>query len=231
MRFTRYLRQEKYIVASDTGGIVERWKWGRRFLEDRSATTPRGNLKHGVLDRLIANATAAGYKLTEQEIQRRLRCARTYQTEAEIRECAHGFQNWDQLARAGFPAVEVADPGEPYDPRDTDEKIRDIKNTLADAERQRERERTGQAQLGLYFLPGITLDTYGPESEIGDLWKQHEHIKVEVTEPLVQAGQRAKRDDQDREQRLHRLTRAVDGDSAATWAGASNALFGVSPDE
>lgn len=38
MRYTRYLRIEGHIAASDTGGIVERWRFGRRLLEGRLDT-------------------------------------------------------------------------------------------------------------------------------------------------------------------------------------------------
>ena len=131
MRYARYLRYEKNIAASDTGGVLERWAFGRRLVEDDTATTPAGNLKHGVLAKLIGNAAASGYKIGEQEIQRRLRAGRTYATEAQIREALKDFANWDALARAGFPEVEMPADAEPYDPRDADEKARDAARILA----------------------------------------------------------------------------------------------------
>jgi hypothetical protein len=231
MRYARYLRLEKYIVASDTGGIVERWKYGRRLREDRTATTPRGGLKNGVLERLLGNAAARGYKLSEREIQYRLKCARAYLTEAEIRTAGAEFGDWTALRKAGFPTVEVPEQGklyEPYDPRDTDEKVRDAKGIVERAEHERERQESGQGQLQLYFLPGITIDTYGPESSLEELFKAHECIKADVTHQLWRVAQMSERDDQEREQKLQRLLRAVGGNRAATWREASDALYGVS---
>jgi hypothetical protein len=162
-RYGRYLRLEKNIAASDTGGILERWRYGRRLLSDGKATTPVGNLRHGVLAALIADAQADGYKLTEQEIQRRLRAARTYPTEAEIRELTHGFQNWDEAARAGFPPVEVTDPGDPYDPRDADEKWRDFRS-------EQERRKAENPQQLAFELPQIfSHDTFGPRTQLADM--------------------------------------------------------------
>ena len=59
MRYARYLRYEKNIAASDKGGILERWSYGPRLLEDDTATTPAGNLRHGVLAKLVGNAQRA----------------------------------------------------------------------------------------------------------------------------------------------------------------------------
>jgi hypothetical protein len=167
MRVTRYLRLEKNIAASDTGGIIERWRYGRRLLMDDTATTPNGNLRHGLLARLIPEAAAAGYKLSEREIQYRLQCAKAYLTEAEIRTAGADFVDWTALREAGFPPVELppeADPGEPHDPRDADEKWRDFRN----AARQREQENPGQGAL--FELPMIfSHDTYSPKTPLSSL--------------------------------------------------------------
>jgi hypothetical protein len=78
MSSTRYLQLERHIAASDTGGILERWRYGIRLLDDARRTTPAGNLRHGVLAELVAEARASGYPLSEREIQRRIQCARAY---------------------------------------------------------------------------------------------------------------------------------------------------------
>ncbi len=58
------------------------------------------------------------------------KAARAYLTEAQIRHAVADFGTWRDLAAANFPPVEVPDDGEPYDPRDTDEKWRDVRNDL-----------------------------------------------------------------------------------------------------
>lgn len=45
MRYERYKRIDNAIKASDSGGIWERWRFGRRLLCDSDATTPAGNLR------------------------------------------------------------------------------------------------------------------------------------------------------------------------------------------
>jgi hypothetical protein len=211
MRFTRYLRLERHIAASDTGGILERWRFGARLLADGKMTTPAGNLRHGVLARLIAEAKADGHAITEQEIQRRLRCARTYRSEAEIHESAHGFRNWDELARAGFPPVQVTleDDTDPFDPRDPDEKRRDAARELA---RLAEEEGAGQIALFEYF-PADQFDSF---ATLADLRKYAEE-SAEWTERHV-------RKDQERFNYLARLLGAVKGDESKTWAEAQAAL-------
>lgn len=135
MKTTQYVRQEKAIASADSGGIRERWLWGLRLLNDAEKIAPAGGLRHGVAERLIATAgtTSKGRnRLGEQEIQRRLRCARTYKTEAEIREALTAFGTWDELSRAGFPPFEVS-PDEPMaDYRTPAEQAHDRARALAD---------------------------------------------------------------------------------------------------
>jgi len=211
MKYTRYLRLERHIAASDTGGIIERWRFGSRLLADDKMTTPAGNLRHGALAKLLAEAKADGYRITEQEIQRRLKCARAYRSEAEIRESAHGFKNWDELARAGFPPVQVtlgADT-DPFDPRDPDEKRRDAARELA---RIAEEESGGQLPLFAYF----PADQFGFLSTLAELRKYAEE-SAEWTE-------RHARKDKERFDYLRRLLSAVGGDENATWEQAQAAL-------
>ena len=49
---------------------------------------------------------ARGLKLNKLEIRRRIRCARTYTTEDEIRQALTDFRGWDALHRANFPPYE-----------------------------------------------------------------------------------------------------------------------------
>ncbi len=214
MRYTRYLRLEKNIAASDTGGILERWRFGRRLLEDGKATTPNGNLRHGVLARLIAEASESGYKLSEREIQWRLKCARTYLTEAQIRSSTSDFANWTDLVSAGFPAVEVSDDGEPYDPRDADEKWRDFRNE----QQRRAAENAGQAAL--FELPThFSHDTFSPRTRVGDLI-------ATCDESERMTANYAKRDTE-RRAYVTELEKAAGGNLDMTWYEAEGRRLGL----
>jgi len=128
MRTHQYVAQEKRIASADTNGIRERWLWGLRILRDPDCMADSGlSLRHGVTMLLIVKAAVAGIKLGEQEIQRRIRCARTYKTEAQIREVLTDFRTWDDLARAGFPAYETDEDEPPADHRTEVERVRDHK--------------------------------------------------------------------------------------------------------
>jgi hypothetical protein len=210
MRYARYLRYEKNIAASDTGGILERWSCGRRLLEDDTATTPAGNLKHGVLAKLIGNADAAGYKIGEREIQRRIQAARTYPTEAQIRLAIDGFGSWSDLYNAGFPEVDLPANAEPFDPRDADEKARDAARELA----RRSGQIGDQDQLTLFdYFPD---DRFNETSTLAELAKYAAEM-AELTE-------RYQRRDEERAAYLACLVAAVNGDMGATWEEAHAAL-------
>lgn len=211
MKYTRYLQLERHIAASDTGGILERWRFGARLLADDKMTTPAGNLRHGALGKLLADAKADGYVLSEQEVQRRLRCARTYLSEAEIRESAHGFRSWDELARASFPPVQVtlgADT-DPFDPRDPDERRQDAARELV---RRAEEEASGQLALFEFF----PADQFDGRATLAELRK----YAVESSERTV----RHARKDRERFEYLTQLLSAVDGNENATWEQAQAAL-------
>lgn len=210
MRQSRYLRMERAIAASDRGGIIERWRFATRILNDPKMVTPNGHLRHGKLAQLIADAKADGILLTEQEFQRRLKCARIYRSEAEIRESAHGFKNWDDLARAGFPAVQVtldADT-EPFDPRDEDEKRRDAARELA----RRGEEAAGQLSL-------FPDDKFGELTTLAELAKYAGEM-AEMTDRYAQR-------DRDRADYLKSLIDAAGGDMSKTWGEAQAALDGA----
>jgi hypothetical protein len=208
------LRQEKYIAASDNGGIIERWKYGRRLLEDGEATTPAGNLRHGVLDRLITHATARGYKLSKSEINYRLQCARAYKTEAEISTACGDFATWSDLRAAGFPAVEVPDSGEPYDPRDADEKWRDFRDEQA------RREAENSQQGALFELPvHFSHDTFGPRTPLSTL--------IAACDESERYTANMQKRDEERRAYVDELTAAADGNVSMTWYEAEGRRLGL----
>jgi len=180
-----------------------------------ASETPNGNLRHGVLARLIAGAADGGCKLTEQEIQRRLKCARAYVTEAQIREAAHGFGNWDELARAGFPAAAVPAGGEPCDPRDTDEKWRDFGSDVKRSQGE------NPEQLMLSFdLPGhFSHGRYGPGSPVSALIAacgESERYTANMT-----------RKDKERRAYVTELLDAAGGDTSMSWYEAEGRRLGL----
>lgn len=131
MKIAQYMHQENAIAAADSGGIRERWLWGLRLLADEEKIAPAGGLRHGVATKLIAEAAKRGLRLSEREIQRRLQCARTYPTDAQIRQALADFETWDELHRANFPDYE-APPGEPAaDHRTASERNHDRARQLA----------------------------------------------------------------------------------------------------
>jgi hypothetical protein len=210
MRYARYLRMEKLIAASDAASITVRWRYGRRLLEDDTATTPAGHLRNGVLAGLLADAASAGIKLSEREVNYRLKAGGAYRTEAEFRTARAEYGEWTALRTAGFPPVEVpadeADAG-PFDPRDADERARDAARSLA-------RHGKDEGQLALFdYFPD---DRFDETSTLAELAKYAEEMAV-LTERFA-------RRDRERAEYLKRLIDAVNGDMGATWAEADEAL-------
>jgi hypothetical protein len=196
MKYAGYLKHERNIAASDTGGVLERWSYGRRLLEDDTATTPAGNLRHGVLAILIGRARLRGYKIGDREIQRRLQAAKAYPTEAEIRQALTDFTTWDQLLNAGFPPVD-APADEPADAQDGGE--------------QDERLAAPGEQLALFPAEQFTrLSTLGELAKYADEQREYtEHMAAR---------------DARRYAYLQLLIAAVGGDMSATWEDAQQAL-------
>lgn len=211
MKPSPYLQLERTIAASDRGGILERWRWAARMLSDPRMVTPNGHLRHGKLAQLIAEAKADGLTLTEQEIQRRFKCARAYRSEAEIRESAHGFKSWDELARAGFPPVQVpldADT-DPFDARTPAEVRHD---TAREIERRARDEDSGQLALFEHF----PADRFGPKTRLA--------LLLEYAADNAERTQRHARADRKRIEYVNRLLAAAGGDENATWEEAQAAL-------
>lgn len=117
MKLRQYLKEEQAIALADQSGIRERWRYGRLLLTDPEKTTPGGNLKDGVIERLIKQATASGRQLSRREIQRRLQAGRTYPTEVQLCQALAQFETWDDLHRANFPEIPRPEGAEDFDPR------------------------------------------------------------------------------------------------------------------
>lgn len=212
-RYGRYLRLEKNIAASDTGGILERWRYGRTLLTDPRRTTSNGNLKHGVLAELIADAKSIGVRLSRAEINYRIQCARTYPTEAQITTASGDFANWTALRNAGFPLVEAPENSEPFDPHAADRKppkpTPQEPLTTSDGKRVPE------------FDPPVKFggDEHGPRSTIEDLYAACKESEG-YTERMAanDARRRTYVDD---------LADAVGGDLTRTWYEAEQRRRGL----
>lgn len=209
MKATQYLRLEIAISASDTNGIRDRWLWGLRVLNDSEVMAPSGrSLRHGMSDRLIAAAgvNSKGRKrLSEQEIQRRLRCARTYPTETQIRLAATDFESWRDLVTAGFPDYEAPDGEPPADYRTEAERKHDHARALADH----------MGEQGALF----------PLADFEPVITTLKELSEYAAEMAALTARFAARD-KDRADYLEQLVDAVDGDLSVTWQSAHVAAFG-----
>jgi hypothetical protein len=206
MKITQYLRQEKAIAAADAGGMRERWMWGLRLLRDSDAFTPGSSqLKPGRAEELVNAAKAAGRKLSEREIRRRLQCARTYRTELEFGQAVAEFSSWTDLADANFPRFDGEDGDLPADHRTDAERKRDFARAVADM----------VGEQGTLF----PLDRYEPtEATLKDLEDYYAEM-AGLTERF------AKRD-RERRDYLDRLAEAAAGDLSTQWQAAHVAAFG-----
>lgn len=206
MRLAQYGRQEKAIASADSGGIFERWRYGRLLLVEDDKTTAGGNLRHGVLARLIAEAAKAGVKLSEREIRYRIQCGRTYEQESQIGTARADFACWTDLRDAGFPEVPKV-PGErPYDPR-----------TTADLKSDHGRHNplpAGWEQRELF-------ESLSPQSTL----LEAERYAAEMAELAARFSERSEL----RLQYFDELVKAVNGDKTRTLREAQEAL--EAPDE
>lgn len=211
MKTTQYVRQEKAIAAADSGGIRQRWLWGLRLLRDPDAFAPTSTqLKPGRAEELVKAATASGRKLSEREIQYRLRCARAYPTEAEIAQALAEFQTWSALIQAGFPAYDAPE-GEP------------LADHRTDAEREHDQAR---ALLELVGEQGALFpaDRFEPTvTPLKDLL-----IYAEEMEGLTA---RFVRRDRERRAYLDSLIEAAEDDLSMTWQEAQDRLAAQGADE
>lgn len=203
MKTTQYVRQEKAIAVADSGGIRQRWIWGLRLLRDTEAMASPKSLRHGVADQLITAAKAGGLKLSVREIQRRLQCARTYETEAQIRHAVSDFETWHDLVEAGFPPYEAPDGEASADHR-------------TEAERDHDRARALADLVGTQGTLFPLRDFEPVETTLKELWDYAEQQEA-LTSRFVSHGLR-------RRDYLDRLIAAADNDMSMTWLEAHRRL-------
>lgn len=204
MKTTQYLRQEKAIAAADSGGIRERWLWGLRLLRDRDAfASGSSQLKPGRADELIKAVTATGRKLSEREIQYRLRAARAYSTEAEIAQALAEFPSWTALINSGFPKYEAPE-GEP------------LADHRTEAERKRDHARALADQLG-------EQGALFPLSDFEPVTTTLKELAAYADEMAELTARFAERDSQ-RQAYLAGLVEAAGGDLSMTWQDAHERL-------
>jgi len=208
MSTARYGRQEKAIAAADSGGIRQRWEYGRLLLVDDSMTTPAGNLRNGAIAALIIAAQRIGRKLSEREIQRRLQAGKAYPTEPQITHVCASYETWGALRDAGMPPVDAPPDAEPYDPRDAAERAREAARELT------RHGKGGDGQLALF--------DYFPDSRFDELSTLAELTKY--ADEMAGLTERYAKKDRERADYLRSLINAVGGDLSKTWAEAQSAL-------
>jgi hypothetical protein len=212
--YSPYTRHEKAIAAADRGGIRQRWEYARRLLCDPLATTPAGNLRNGVIAALIEAARKAGVKLSEREIQYRLRTGRTYPCASQITHICAAYESFGALRAADFPGVDAGPGEEPYDPRGAVEKARAIDQQLSLGGPE------DPAQLPLFeWFPDDRFDELATLAELR-----------KYAEESARWTERHARKDQERFEYLERLSAAVGGDENKTWEEAQAALDAHPPE-
>lgn len=174
MRFGEYGRIERDITAAGNGTIWHRWKYGRRLLCDVEITTPNGNFRHGVIEKLVR---ASGGKLSESELRRRLRCGRTYPKRSQIGHAVSDFETWHDLIAANFPPYEGDEDELPYNPLDTEELIR--QHETEEARRDEDSRYDGGGLIPYDQVEGgalIPRDTFGDTTTLRELdrWADEE---------------------------------------------------------
>lgn len=102
-----FIRLDRKIAADERGGVMHRWNYGRELLKVKA---DRQQLPHGMVADLIKAADRVGLKLSEREIQRRIKLATVYDSEAKVRHAVTDFGSWRALVNANFPPVESDDP-------------------------------------------------------------------------------------------------------------------------
>lgn len=213
--FAAYGRLEKAIAAADSASVRQRWEYARRLLVDRVMTTKDGNLRNGVIDKLISAAARQGIGISRREIQYRLQAGRAYPSEAEIAQLVAQYETWKEVIQAGFPVVGMplgADT-EPYDPRTPAEQEADAGRVAGLAG-----EKDG-GQLALFDL--FPTDMFDELSTISDLRK--------YTVQMAEWTERQARRDRERLAEVDRLSAAVGGDESRTLAEAQAALGAQAP--
>lgn len=205
MKTTQYVRQEKAIAAADNSGIRERWLWGLRLLRDPDVFTAGGQMKAGRADELVLATKAAGRKLSQREIQYRLRAARNYQTESQIAQISARFDNWSVLVAADFPTVEAQPDEPPADHRTDAERQRDHARALADI----------FGEQGTLFPLADFEPTITPLKDL-----------AAYAEEMAELTARFRKRDEERREYLEHLIEAAGGDLSVTWQDAHQRAYG-----
>lgn len=206
MKTSYYVKQARAIASADSGGIRERWLWGLRLLRDPHKMSSASSLKHGETEKLLAEAKAAGQKLSVREIQARLQCARAYPTEAQISRSTEDFEHWSALVQANFPPYEVPEGEPPADHRTEAEKAHDRARALADLDGDQE--------------------TLFPLADFEPLRTTLEDLTVYTRQMKELTARFAARDDK-RQAYLDRLVEAADYDLSTTWHDAQQRLVAL----
>lgn len=203
MRANPYAKREKAIIAADLGGIRERWEYGRLLLVDDAATTPAGNLRNGVLGRLIQAAARFGRPVSRREIQLRLRAARTYPMLGQLRNAVAQYGTWHDLAAAGFPPFQAPEGERPYDPR-------------TDRELMKAHGRSGAEILPEPWEQTALFGRFDDDATLGALQRYAEEQAGLTARFAAKSDQRLAY--------LAELIKAVDGDLTKTYGEARAAL-------
>lgn len=206
MKTTQYLRIERAIAAAAKNDIHERWIWGLRLLRDPDAFAPGSTqLKPGRADELVRAAKAAGFPLTQREIQFRLQCARAYPTETQIANAGSQFEDWSSLRAAGFPPFEAPEGEPPADHRTDAERARDHARALTDI-----------------------LGEQGTLFPLGDFEPTETPLKIlaAYAEEMAELTARFAARDRQRRAYLDQLIEAAGGDLSTTWQDAHLRAFG-----
>ena len=210
MRFGEYGKIERDISTSENGTIYHRWRYGRRLLCDIEITTPKGNFKHGVLEKMVR---ASGGKLSERELQRRLQCGRTYPKQSQIRHAVADYRSWRDLAAANFPPYEGDEDELPYNPLATEELVKQHRTGSERFGEDDQYDGGGLVPRGEFeegaIIPRDTFPDATPLHEI-DRWADEE---VEIA---ARHGERAHK----RRRYVDGLIKAVGGDLNATLGEA-----------
>lgn len=209
MKTTQYVRIERNIAATAKSDIRDRWLWGLRLLRDPDAFTPGSTqLKPGRADELVRAAKAAGLRLSEREIQYRLKAARAYPTDAQIAQAAAEFSNWTALVGNHFPDFEAPEGEPPADHRTDDERQRDLARALAAA-----------GEMNADQLALFPLDRFEPA--VATL-KEIAGYAADMAELTARFAAK----DRERADYLNLLIDAAAGDLSTTWAVAHQRAFG-----
>lgn len=91
---------------------MHRYRYGQELLKAKAG---RRQLPDGLVTELIVDALRAGFKISEREIQYRVKFATVYANDQQVRKAIADFGSWSGLIQAGFPVVEIDEPDDLID--------------------------------------------------------------------------------------------------------------------